>query len=303
MVAGAPGVTGLGTKLAACEAAYQSAAETCGAIDPAPCLPPSGALSDGAPCGADAQCASGLCSVPAGDINAPTAYIAFTNAQNAATTPAAGVTRGACGTCVPTVAAGQPCNGPCATGLVCQQGNCAPPPPPGDVGENCVDRSCKNGLQCDPVKDTCAVTPAEGEECVDPHTGVELGCAAPFFCQHAAMGAMGTCVRGSVEGGPCSPSGLACARGLVCDLPAGADPKDPVGTCSRPAPMPAAGEPCEGAQVCAAYGICNSGKCPFPIPDGQACDPYDQTAIRAPCNYFSECIAGTCVLFDPGSCK
>ena len=49
--------------------------------------------------------------------------------------------------------------------------------------------------------------------------------------------------------------------------------------------------------------ICASGTCPFPIPDGQACEADGQRAARAPCNYFSECIAGTCVLFDPGSCK
>jgi hypothetical protein len=302
MVAGAPGVTGLGATLAACEAAYASAAETCAAIDAAPCSPPMGALAGGAPCGADAQCASGLCSVSAGGIDAPSAYYSFVAAQSA-TTPAAGVTRGGCGTCAPTAMAGQPCNGTCTSGLVCQQGACAPPPPPGAVGESCVDQACKKGLQCDPLKFTCAVPPAEGEACVDPHTGVELGCVAPFVCQHAAMGAMGTCVRGSAEGGPCAPSGQACARGLQCEVPAGADPKSPAGTCSpQDAHIPAAGQPCDGAQPCA-YGVCASGTCPFPIPEGQACDANDQRALRAPCNYFSECIAGICVLFDPGSCK
>ena len=293
MVAGAPGVTGFGATLAACKAAYESAAETCAAIDAAPCLPPRGALPNGARCGADAQCTSGLCSVPEGGIDAPSAYYSFVVAKNATTTPAAGVTRGACGTCAP-------CNGACGRGLVCQQGTCAPPPP-GDVGESCVVHSCKNGLQCDAFKFTCAVPPAEGEACVDPLTGVEP-CAAPFVCQHPAMNVMGTCVRGSAEGGPCSPSGLACARGLRCDLPAGANPNDPAGrTCSSAPNIPAAGQPCEGAQVCE-YGVCASGKCPFPIPDGQACDANDQRAVRAPCTYFSECIAGTCVLFDPGSC-
>ena len=60
-VAGARGVTGFGATLAACTAAYESATETCAAIDTARCLPPTGAEPNGARCGADAQCASGLC--------------------------------------------------------------------------------------------------------------------------------------------------------------------------------------------------------------------------------------------------
>jgi hypothetical protein len=275
MVDGARGVTGFGATLAACEAAYESAAETCATIDPAACLPPRGALLNGAPCGADAQCASGLCSVPAGGLVSSSPY----------------ETRGACGTCAPCVAA-------CGLGLVCQQGTCVPLPP-GELGENCVGHPCKNGLLC--VNYTCAVPPAEGEACVDafdPQGSVAVGCAAPFVCQRP-IGLMGTCVRGNAEGGPCSPSGLACARGLQCDLPAGADPMDPTaGTCSSAPHIPAAGQPCDGAQVCE-YGICASGKCPFPIPDGEACG----ADVRAPCNYFSQCIAGTCVLFDPNSCK
>src|SRR4051812_47597602 len=103
-------------------------------------------------------------------------------------------------------------------------------------------------------------------------------------------------------------SGLSCARGLQCELSAGADPNDPAGgTSSSASHIPAAGQPCEGAQPCA-YGVCApdgtrspgqaeataSGTCPSPISDGQACDANNQRALRAPCNYFSECIAGTC---------
>ena len=288
MVVGAPGVSGFGATLAACETAFESAAATCAAIEALPCLPPRGALSNGAPCGADPQCASGLCS--AGGIDAPSV------AQNATTTPALGMTRGACGTCAP-------CTGACASGLVCQEGNCVPPPP-GDVGESCADHSCKDGLQCYAPNFTCAVLPAEGEACVSERDleGLEIGCAAPFVCQRA-MGVMGTCVRGTAEGERCSPPALVCARGLQRDLLANSDPNQPAaGTCSKATHIPAAGQPCEGAQVCAS-GICASGKCPFPIPDGQACEAEDQRAARAPCNYFSRCIAGTCVLFDPSSCK
>jgi hypothetical protein len=289
MVGGAPGVTGFGATLAACEAAYESAAETCAAIDVAPCLPPKGALPNGTSCGADAQCASAHCSVPgvvrAGGFEARSAY-----------PPAAGVTSGACGTCAP-------CDGTCASGLVCQQGTCVPPPP-GDVGDGCLDHLCKSGLQCDAHTLTCEVPPAEGEACVDALDSqgfAAIGCAAPFVCKQP-IGVMGTCVRGIADGARCSPSAAPCARGLQCELLAGADPIDPAGTCSSASHIPGAGQPCEGAQVCA-YGICASGKCPFPIPDGQACDADDQSAARAPCNYFSQCSAGTCVLFDPSSCK
>ena len=291
MVAGAPGSTGIGAALRACEAAYESAAEVCAAMDAAPCLPPRGVSANGAPCGADAQCVSGFCSVPTGGIDAPSAYFSFAVAQNAMM-PA--VTRGACGTCAPCG------DGPCGSGLVCEQGTCAPPHP-GDVGESCVAYPCKNGLQCDTRKITCAVPAAEGEACVDPQSSLGLGCAAPLVCQHAGMGVTGTCVRGIAQGGRCSPSGLACARGQ-CDLTAGADRNDPLGgTCSLRSRLPAVGQPCEEGVPCE-YGVCASGKCPFPIPDGQACDANYARALRAPCSYFSECIAGACVLFDPASC-
>jgi hypothetical protein len=304
MVAGAPGVTGLGVTLAACQAAYESATETCARIDATPCSPPTGALPAGAPCGADAQCASGLCSVVAAGIDAPSAYFSFTAAHND-TTPAAAVTRGAGGTCAPTTVPGQPCDGTCTGGQVCQGSVCVASPSPGDVGQFCLDDyGCKDGLQCDALELTCAIPPGEGQPCFDPHASMQWGCVAPFVCQQASPVGMGTCVPGSPEGGQCSTSGgLACARGLQCYLAAGAAPNDPSGgTCSSHDRIPAAGQPCEGAQVCE-LGVCASGSCPVPISDGQACDAYDQTAIRAPCNYFSECITGTCVLFDPRSCN
>jgi hypothetical protein len=217
------------------------------------------------------------------------------------------VTRGACGTCAPTTVAGQPCNaGTCTDGLVCQGGVCTRPPLPGEVGEFCLDdQGCKKGLLCHALDLTCAVPPGEGEACVDPHDGTPgAGCAAPFVCQPPAAGVMGACVRGSAEGGPCAFPGPACARGLQCHLPPGAAPNDPAGgTCSsHDGQLPVAGQPCDGAQVCE-IGVCASGMCPVPIPDGQACDANDQRSIRAPCNYFSECIAGACVLFDPRSCN
>jgi len=288
IVAGAPGLSGFGAALSACRSAYASATPTCATVDPAPCLPPEGALANGAVCGADAQCASRFCSVPDGGNEASASYFAFAKAKNAS--PALGTTLGACGVCAP-------CTGACRSGLVCQLGRCIPSPL-SRLGESCVDRPCENGLQCDLPYLTCGVPIREGESCV-LETYFERGCAPPLVCQRDATGIMGTCVQGAPEGGDCGSPNRACARGLLCD---------PSGTCSSAPTIPTAGQTCGVNRPCET-GLCGPlaptsapTTCPVPIPDGQACDPNEQRAYFAPCNYFSQCQAGICVLFDPSSC-
>ena len=285
------------------------------ALDASPCELPAGpppvcsfhgSLEGGAPCNAGVQCRSGSCSgtvsVNPGGQSGP-----YT-----------------CGTCDPSVAAGQVCasasvNAACEPGSLCiitpgtetsPDGTYTRVPlVEGDVGESCDDlsQSCKTGLYCSAQAGHCEKLGTEGAPCGQGSSapGNVGGCAPPlscvnedgnFTCRTGGTGAF--CLMDS----NCA-QGLGCIPG-PCVGPTARIGCAPSGTCGSVTWL-GPGEPCDGYGRRCLVGSCNadlpnpatdgglpSGVCPSIVPDGQPCtiQGVGLTQGYGPtCDSFSEC--------------
>lgn len=151
---------------------------------------PKGTRPNGAACGNDYACASGLCA------NGPS---------------------GACGTCADPLPEGAPCKlggDRCAWGLACKGDVCAPMPRPGaacTAAGGCMYYPTNVGYGC-PDDGVCSVANKAGSyapenaDCVKSICEGHLGCAPGFSCRPRLR-----------EGEPCTVTGLPCLVGLVCD--------------------------------------------------------------------------------------
>jgi hypothetical protein len=213
-----------------------------------------GSLPDGSKCGANGQCASGLCRKD----------------------PDRAVPASFCGTCAPRGAAGEPCrkdeNEDCQNGLVCAPNlTCVAP---GRAGEKCdsTSKPCLMNLYCTTAQ-TCAFRVAVGEPCTssndydDPcdrsngafchpgiHECIQIGTARPGErCGLAPPGATAPvlCAPGGFAAASCIPEagGLA-PDGSVLSGVCGAVKQD--------------GEPCETSANCIEPATCVRGICYVP---------------------------------------
>ncbi|HEY6458705.1 MAG TPA: hypothetical protein VIY73_01100, partial [Polyangiaceae bacterium] len=260
--AGFPALPGSGMtddQLEACASAIVAAGCVTPGTLPDACLV-TGSLADGAPCNEPFQCTGGQCF------------------QGAAAGPDASTGTGtACGTCgsIPTL--GQPCQGSCATGSVCDHTAATPTciaVTAGAAGAHCDGLSavCAAGLYCDAASGVCATLPTDGQPCTS--TGL---CTTPAWCYQQ------TCQPPGTQGAPCG-SDDECAAGLGCSLTAE--------TCGAVTWVDA-GQPCGDLARCLVGG-CDPGSmtCPAVIPDGGACNGADSAST---CDSLDGCLGGTCL--------
>jgi len=154
--------------------------------NPATCLAHGGTVANGGACSTPWQCASGRCSLP--------------------------TLVGQCGTCVPTIAVGQPCTNdtllgaPCADNLVCALTSASPTAtvcaPLVSMGGACADSAvCPTDGYCDSTTHVCTKLPGAGASCAGK---------AIYLCDPTQTGSLcdatsSTCLPVTVTrvGGPC----------------------------------------------------------------------------------------------------
>jgi hypothetical protein len=183
-----------------------------------------GSVGDGLRCGADSQCASGLCR-RAGDV---------------------------CGLCAVKSPAGGPCrkdkNEDCQLGLVCADQQCAAPAGEGAACSKKVP--CAFGLYCSGRTATCTKpvaapgAPCEKDGCdlsrnlvcneqakvcqifrvAQPGEACGIGISPPTLCPFGEFEKMcrpnvlvGVCARPALEGEPCGSGGPECLAPAYCD--------------------------------------------------------------------------------------
>ncbi len=226
-------------RLRACTAGYTSG--TCADYfapgGPAACRPTAGTLADGAACANSNQCKSALCNLGLGG----------------------------CGTCVKPAASGEACTTqkPCALGLNCTGGKCAPS---GGSGAACGTNSapCQTGFYC--KTNACAPVQAAGATC-DP----------------AALSA------------DCDP-----LQGLYCDTTSRkctaykvVDSGQACGTVGTSITL------CSASGTCS--GVAPNRKCLAAAKDGAACG--GATSTNLSCVSPAACTASACSVFNPATCK
>lgn len=203
-----------------------------------------------------------------------------------------------CGTCLPTVAIGAPCQAGfdvCANGSLCLGDTCALPQPPGQVGQPCP---CAEGLRCGPLS-LCVQPRPTGSRCTDDSsctmpdaclpTGVcglaapDAGCQFDRHCQpgHACGGQAPNmvCVP-SNESGPCGLLGDRCGPGLVCGTR---------GFLSRCVPARQPNQSCVFSSQCPRGYSCADGACRRVMGPGASC-----TAPDTACMEWTTCVNGRC---------
>jgi hypothetical protein len=288
----APGTGVTAASLSACAAAINKipGCPTAKLEEIPECVQPNGSLPAGAACLGSDQCAGGVCSrttMPVSDAGAPA-----TTGLN-------------CGTCAPTLAEGEACNGSsgvtCARRLSCLNGKCAKVPTTAtgvaeggicfsqDANGQTTQSSCASGLTCETQLDpatnkltgTCKKRPGKGEACT-------TSCATGFVCANKV------CVERAGEGGAC-PVGNECKAGLACDQASK--------TCKGPTIVNAGGDCAKSGVKCASGLQCTSSgsgnpTCQAPIAENGACDA---TASR--CDRYLKCIDGKCIFPDANQCK
>lgn len=184
---------------------------------PPNCVPPKGALPEGAGCLDHGQCNTGHCHRTTfslcGDCGSPGAA----GDPCGANADCAGGHVCANGTCTQASQLLDPCvegQVPCTVPWTCVNGTCAKP---GSLGASCDagQPPCNffEGLYCEPNMKTCtsAVFKMPGEACKEPGTLV--------FCEGAGVcgQASGTCVAPATEGSNCDPAnGPGCMAPAVC---------------------------------------------------------------------------------------
>jgi hypothetical protein len=261
---------GANLSLASFEQCAQSImAQPCGAFGSPPACPifdgTRGTLPALAYCQIDAQCDSGRCDIPSG---------------------------GVCGYCNQGIAPGQACGGPfgqgppppaCQIGTSCVGGTCQPDPPGAAAGQPC-GVGCAVDLVCGPGG-TCQSRAGAGQPCTyDSECQPRLECLS------------GTCQGPEPQGQLCNDDSQ-CMDGLGC-------PYGPTRTCT-PVTWANPGETCTRSVRCI-YGNCPAaypvytGTCPRIVPDGEPCDPGDETQT---CDAYSSCVAGTCQLWLSQTCQ
>ncbi|HET9620755.1 MAG TPA: hypothetical protein VFP84_05295 [Kofleriaceae bacterium] len=215
-------------------------------IPPAACAEMfSGALKGGAQCSIAEECASGVCQLPN-------------------ECPPTGCCVGTCRAAQDPAKAGGACarNLDCQDGLVCGRDQLCHVP--AGEGKPChSDPECATGLGCIGATEhgagACRALPHAGQPCPYARCADEnQRCDATSH----------TCVAVGKPGDPC-PHGDECARGTECNAA--------TGRCEL---YPQLGQPCDVA--CGGNAWCQfnqqtkQGTCVAPLPDGQACDGYNE---------------------------
>ena len=210
-----------------------------------------GTLVDGAACGSNSQCASGLCE-HGGQL---------------------------CGVCAEQGGAGAACpsgdNAECQSGLVCSPNKtCAAP---ATAGTACDDNTqpCLAGLFCTTAK-TCALTVAAGADCPGGYVNFADGtvclakstAASPQLSTQVATAPVGqTCGLAPGTGlGPtlCAPGGFATCTGVAGSIQLLGMPTH--GLCAAPTPD---NYTCTPSSTCLAGAQCIADTCQ--IPSGKLC--------------------------------
>jgi hypothetical protein len=203
-----------------------------------------GSRPDGAVCGANPQCASGLC-VRSGQ---------------------------ACGTCQPRGPAGTPCrksvNDDCQTGLVCaNSGQCVEP---AKAGEKCdaTSKPCLARLYCT-KSGTCAIPGKAGDACAESDGCDILAgviCGPNKICVQVKTATAGqSCGLNPKNGdGPtvCAPGAgnLQTCKATTGTISLGGLAVD--GICTAPA---LDGDGCTNSNDCLPPAECTSGRCTLPV--------------------------------------
>lgn len=226
--------------LAKCTAALE-ATSPCGST---PACDVHGSLANGATCGSDWQCSSGVC-----DGAGPTSTIADGGTEYTFT----------CGQCAATLPLGAQCPGAgCMPNEVCS--STAPSTSSvchaaGGVGDPCFDdQSCGPGLACN-VTGHCARVGGAGATCVpDDHcdVGRDMFCnPTTGLCEQSKIAAAGESCNSSIANGKI----VDCAAGSTC-LPA-------VGTDQHCVPNAKTGDPCDNTNgpICGDGSVCSGGVC------------------------------------------
>jgi hypothetical protein len=271
-VVDAPGATDANRALAACASTIASATQACddSSFSSTECTTMTGTRPSGTPCAADAQCKSGWCKGAS----------SLLGNRDSSGAPAAL----ACGTCTDEIPVHEACGSPADR---CTEGPCVCfPSGAGTNGCNCLG--------------SLGASNSRHSDLGGPCTG-DSECVVPNVC-HA-----GKCAVPLLDGAPCLDSesarsggkGDGCARTAMCDI------FTPMRCVTRI--TGGSGHACDGVIRTCRVGTCvhtnpstSFGTCSVVIPDGQPCDPNDQTRT---CDEFAQCIGGTCVGFDPGACR
>lgn len=218
------------------------------------------------------------------------------------------------GRCEPLRTLGDPCDAelaPCAAGLSCELGRCAPAAVPLEA-ECITSAQCPDGAFCDDAElgAYCRERRAIGAACDDDEQ-----CAEADYCRFVSLGddlviEAGVCATRLHEGAECDPLVGGCAAGLACD--------ETNAVCVA---LPdAAGEGCVADVSPCGEGTglqCEAGACELEPFVGDACEPGAADACRfgfcapldasgigecrsfiapgAPCSGDAECGALACV--------
>jgi hypothetical protein len=239
-----------------------------GGAFPAACLPRGGTIPNGGSCNSNWQCASARCSEPAVFL-----YGSF-----------------ACGTCVPAVPLGQPCDpdgllgSVCADNLVCAVTTAGATTPVCTtslaVGAACLDTAvCPTNAYCDGTTHLCVQLPAVGHTC-DP-TSVYFcdPTKAAAFCDDTTSlcKAITVAKAGDACDGLSDDTSLSCLG--VCGTAADAGQDAGLGTCS---PFVFEAQPCTAADVCVPTTSCTGGVCTAPVCNGEGAPGNDAATNAGP---------------------
>jgi hypothetical protein len=209
----APGTSANPSQLAQCATDVKTSTceDVLGRKLPLSCKTTAGTLTDGTPCGTDAQCTGKLCRQSAG------------NTCGACSTLGAGGTACernedcdaelACANkkCVTLAKAGQACSAtsPCIPTLACNKGTCAVPLAAGAACESPADQSqnpCDGpkGFYCHPTTKVCTsvVTAAAGSACGFIDNGIVV-CTGAGHCKTTPPALRGTCLAPAADGAAC----------------------------------------------------------------------------------------------------
>ena len=236
----------------------------------AACSSDRGSGAAGAACENAEQCESGNCAVAS---------------------DAGGAVATGCGTCIGTIAVGQPCAtdaGGCDPTSRCDDSAGAPACRVavfGDAGSACDDNfeQCSQGLACDLSTHVCGPRRSAGATCV-----YSSDCELPLVCRGAPL----SCQTPGQLGDACVAdtdcvSTLLCSTGQ-CVTPSWAAPGQACG----------AGDRCEYGS-CVAAASAATGTCPVVVADGEPCGGSPTTT----CDLGAECIAGVCKLIGTLGCR